>query len=257
MSPIPRATRRWYLSAVGMTLLIVVVSAITGFAWLPNVSKDSSFKSFWDAICSSAGLVRARSATGIEPAGSGISRVVVLTESLDAPSSESIGRGGTLALKCTMCHGSRGLSNADTPNLAGQYAFAIYKQLRDYQTGARESAVMSPRVAALTDQDMRDLAAYYASLPRADSNLTAESIPSIVQHGAPLRNIPPCTTCHGDVAYKQGSTWLEGEPVAYMRGQLQEFASGARHNDVSGQMRNVARGMTRAEIDEAAAFYSQ
>jgi cytochrome c553 len=57
----------------------------------------------------------------------------------------SIGRGATLALRCTMCHGARGLSDANSPNLAGQYPIAIYQQLVDLKTGVRISAVMTPQ----------------------------------------------------------------------------------------------------------------
>jgi cytochrome c553 len=176
---------------------------------------------------------------------------------LPTATARSIGRGGTLALRCTMCHGPRGVSDARTPNLAGQYAPAIYKQLLDFQSGARTNAIMSPRVSDLSDQGMRDLAAYYAYLPRVTLQRAAnESAPQIVIHGAPMRNIPACAACHGTIGYKVGTEWLEGESAEYLRTQLEAFASGQRHNDISEQMRNVARGMTRAEIDAAAAYYA-
>jgi cytochrome c553 len=79
---------------------------------------------------------------------------------LQNASSEAIGRGATLALRCTMCHGARGLSEANSPNLAGQYPIAIHKQLVDFKTGARASAVMAPLMANLSDPDMRELAVY-------------------------------------------------------------------------------------------------
>jgi cytochrome c553 len=71
-----------------------------------------------------------------------------------------------------------------------------------------------------------------------------------------MRNIPPCTACHGTIGYKIGTEWLEGESVVYLDTQLQAFASGKRHNDISEQMRNVARGITRAEIERAATYYA-
>ena len=61
----------------------------------------------------------------------------------------------------SMCHGARGMSEANSPNLVGQDSGAIYKQLRDYRTGHRASVVMAPRVQDLSDRDMRDLAGYY------------------------------------------------------------------------------------------------
>ena len=60
-------------------------------------------------------------------------------------------------------------------------------------------------------------------------------------NGAPLRGIAPCGSCHGSLDNKAGSPWLEGQPAAYMKAQLQAFASGARRNDISQQMRNIAR----------------
>jgi cytochrome c553 len=110
----------------------------------------------------------------------------------------------------------------------------------------------------LSDQDMRDLAAYYASLPRPSSaqGLDLADAPGIVAHGAPLRNIPACAACHGGIDNKAGSPWLEGLPAAYSQAQLQAFASGARHNDISGQMRNIARNMTPDEMVAAATYYA-
>ena len=175
---------------------------------------------------------------------------------LDSANAVSIGRGATLALRCTMCHGARGLSEANSPNLAGQYRIAIYKQLVDFKTGARVSAVMAPLVADLSDADMRDLADYYAYLPRLTDS-SAINPPRIVASGAPLRGIAPCGACHGEVGAKASAAWLEGQPVAYLRTQLEAFASGARHNDIDEQMRNVARVMTPQEIDAASRYYAE
>jgi cytochrome c553 len=129
--------------------------------------------------------------------------------------------------------------------------------LRDFQTGARVNAIMTPMAANLSDEDMRDLAAYYAYLPRAQAYQPgSEPTPKIVASGAPLRNIPPCASCHGGMDNKVGSPWLAGEPAVYIRAQLQAFASGNRHNDISEQMRNIARQMTPEEIEAAARYYS-
>ena len=250
---------RWFTTAVGLTVAIAATSIIVGFAWLPFTQADSPLRGVWDAICSAAGLIRNRPVTEVvgHP-GYKTSSVVVAPDMLPASTADSIGRGATLAQQCTMCHGVRGLSNANTPNLAGQYAPALYKQLQDYKSGARVNAIMSPRVTNLGEQDMRDLTAYYSSLPRLPPYhpQVAGPMPKIVVNGAPMRNIPPCATCHGTVGYKLGTEWLEGESPVYLRTQLEAFASGERHNDISEQMRNVARGMTHAEMEEAALYYS-
>jgi cytochrome c553 len=170
----------------------------------------------------------------------------------------SIGRGATLAMQCTMCHGIRGMSGADSPNLAGQFDAAIYKQLRDFKSGHRKSTIMQPLAANLSDGDMRDLAAYYNFLPRVHGavSLNQQQPPVIVRNGAPMRNIAACASCHGDRSNKTATPLLDGEPETYIRTELQAFAGGARRNDINEQMRNVARQMTTEEINAAASYYA-
>jgi cytochrome c553 len=248
----------WFTASVGITAAIAIVAAIAGFAWLPLEQQGERFRGVWDAICSAAGLVwKAPSATQIVRADYPTTQVEIIPQMLRDASADSIGRGATLALRCTMCHGTRGLSQADSPNLAGQYPVAIYKQLVDFKTSARASAVMAPLVANLNDADMRDLAAYYAYLPRvSDQPPNTDVPPRIVASGAPMRGIAPCGACHGELDSKAGAAWLEGQPAVYLRAQLEAFSSGARRNDIGEQMRNVARRMTPQEIDAASRFYA-
>jgi cytochrome c553 len=248
----------WFTASVGITVAIAVVAAVVGFVWLPLQQQGGGFYGVWDAICSAAGFVRN------PPSSAQIVHVDYPTTSVEidpqmpqVASAVSIGRGATLALRCSMCHGARGLSQADIPNLAGQYPIAIYKELVDFKTGARASAVMAPLVADLSDADMRDLTAFYAYLPRvSDFPPVASAPPRIVASGAPMRGIAPCGACHGEIGNKAGAAWLAGQPLVYLRGQLEAFASGARRNDISEQMRNVARDMTPAEINAASRFYA-
>ena len=250
---------RWFTASVAITAGIAVVAAAAGFIWFPSLDAGGRIQGVWNAICSAAGLVReAPAGADIVPATHKTSGVIVTSEMLQGASPESIGRGATLALRCTMCHGARGMSLANSPNLAGQYAAVVYKELQDYKSGARTSAIMQPLVVGLSEPDMRDLAAYYDYLPRppAYHPASAGPPPEIVVSGAPMRNIPPCAACHGGLDNKAGSPWLDGQPAAYVKAQLQAFADGTRRNDISEQMRNVARNMTPAEIDAAARYYS-
>ncbi len=256
--PLPQR-KPWVRTVVTVTGVIAALSAGVGFIGLPLLQADTRFTGVWDAICSAAGVVRV--APTASPAGAMASKtsdVVMSPQMMRGAGAIAVGRGATLAMQCTTCHGARGLSEADSPNLAGQYAPAVYKQLRDYKSGARTNAVMSPRVTSLTDQDMRDLAAYYAYLPRLPGYHPAAGgpPPPIVVNGAPMRNIAPCATCHGGVDNKAGSAWLEGQSPVYLRAQLEAFVTGARRNDISQQMRNVARGMSHAEIEQAASYYA-
>jgi cytochrome c553 len=248
---------RWFSYSVGATVVVAVVSILVGFVWLPSVQKDPGFAGIWNAICSAAGVPRQWLVSEPVPPKVKTSDVVLTPSTLAGSDALSIGRGATLSLRCTMCHGPQGLSQANSPNLAGQYQTVIYKQLKDFQSGARKNAVMSPMVAALSDQDMRDLAAYYAYLPKVVAYHPGNApVPLIVASGAPMRNIAPCASCHGAADHKLGTPWLEGEPAAYIRAQLQAFASGERHNDISEQMRNVARQMSAQEIEASARYYA-
>ena len=70
-----------------------------------------------------------------------------------------------------------------------------------------------------------------------------------------MRNVPACSSCHGTTDAKLGTPWLEGQSAVYIKAQLQAFAAGTRRNDISQQMRNIARQMTAEEIDQVARYY--
>lgn len=73
--------------------------------------------------------------------------------------------GATKAAVCAACHGPKGISvNPLWPSLAGQQEAYLAKQIKEFRDGVRVEATMQPFVANLTDQDVADLAAYYASL---------------------------------------------------------------------------------------------
>jgi cytochrome c553 len=246
-------------AAAAIVAGVAFVAAGLGFVVLPLLEPNSNDLSIWQRICHAAGISSpAAAGQPIAPAMGATSGVTVVPGMLNGLPAAAIGHGATLALQCGSCHGARGVSGANVPNLAGQYPAAIYKELADYASGARVNAVMGPRVAQLSDTDMRDLAAFYAYLPRLpdEHSMGSGAAPSVVASGSPMQNIAPCGACHGGAFYKTGSPSLEGEPSAYLRAQLVAFAHGTRHNDISAQMRNVARGMSQAQIDAAVDYYS-
>jgi len=249
---------RYFSIGFGVAAGLFVLTALGGFIVLPYAQKELQFASLWDAICSAAGLPQRSASVPASKAGPRLSEAVLTATTLARPSQESIGRGATLAQRCAICHGPTGISRADSPNLAGQYAAVIYKELLDFRSGARANAVMSPFAVNLSDQEIADLSAYYAYLPRLPAYHPTPQLPKprIVIYGAPVRGIAPCGSCHGSLDNKTGSPWLEGQSEAYMKAQLQAFATSQRRNDISQQMRNIARAMTAQEIDEAAAYYA-
>jgi cytochrome c553 len=243
------------LSLVALT----VASLLVGFVLLPWAHADFKAQDLWATICRAAGAP-ADWSTGAKPREEPIPTHVVLERSMvRVGTSDAIGRGATLALNCTMCHGAQGMSASNAPNLAGQYPEVVIKQLLDYKTGKRTSTIMEGLAKALSERDIDDLAAYYASLPKARTAPTTydESLPALVRVGAPLRNIAPCVSCHGGIDQKLGAPWIEGLPKDYLVEQLKAFRGGQRRNDSAAQMRSVVRGMTDAEIDEVSAFYAR
>ena len=248
----------WFAAGVGVVGAAALLSLIVGFVLLPYAGTNSQLTSLWDAICSAAGVPRATVTSETAKPNFTTSNVVMNPQMFGPTDTRSVGRGATLAMQCAICHGSNRTSQVDTPNLEGQPAAAVYKELRDFKTGARTNAVMSPFTVKLSEQDMLDLAAYYSYLPRQPGTHPddAVAVSPIVARGAPMRNIPACSSCHGTTDAKLGTPWLDGQSAVYIKAQLQAFATGARRNDISEQMRNIARQMTAAEIDEAARYYA-
>jgi cytochrome c553 len=234
--------RRCVIALAGLTVTMMLV----GFVWLPSVHEDFTVQGLWAGLCRAAG---APAQWGFESQGTqqGNSTDVVLVPSMAREGTNAmVGRGATLALNCTMCHGAQGMSISNSPNLAGQYPEVVIKQLQDYRNGHRASPIMQAIANSLSEQDVADLAAYYAYLPKARTapTLYDETLPALVRVGDPLRNIAPCISCHGGVDQKLGAPWLEGMPKQYLVDQLNAFIAGTRRNDSGAQMRNMVRKMT-------------
>ena len=249
----------WFRWSLVSLILFTVLSMLVGFVWLPSVQADFSAQGLWVSICRAAGVPTSWSTEVAVKSGPQSTTVVLERTMARAGANASVGRGATLALNCTMCHGAQGMSISNAPNLAGQYPEVVIKQLHDYKNGKRSSSIMEALANRLSDRDVDDLAAYYAYLPKARTAPTTydDTLPTLVRVGDPLRNIAPCVTCHGSVDQKLGAPWLEGMPKDYLVTQLANFASGVRRNDSHAQMRNMVRTMTGDEMSEVAAFYAR
>lgn len=249
----------WFKWSVVSLVVLSLASMLVGFVWLPSVHGDFSAQGLWASICRAAGVPASWAPDDPAKAVRPSTEVVLARQMTRLEDDDAIGRGATLALNCTMCHGAQGMSVSNAPNLAGQYPEVVIKQLRDYQTGHRQNPVMEALARALSARDITDLAAYYASLPKARTAPTTydETLPALVRVGDPLRNIAPCISCHGGVDQKLGTPWIEGMPRDYLTAQLKAFRDGTRRNDSQAQMRNMVRTITDAEIEEVASFYAR
>jgi cytochrome c553 len=259
MSDLFSFKNRWFTLSVGLLVLLALAAGLIGFVWLPQAHKTEARLSLWDAICSAAGAP-ARFQNVALPGEKAVfpTNVVVSAGMMGRVTQGQVGHGATLALACTMCHGAQGTSPAGTPHLAGQQASALYKQMRDFKSGHRSSTIMQPMVTNLSDGDMRDLAAYFASQKR-DRPLPAEvstATPRLVRNGDPMRNVGACATCHSPNAQRPATPTLDGMNEDYLRAQLGAFRAGTRANDINRQMRNAAHQLTPEEVNQLAHYYA-
>ncbi|MFD2631035.1 c-type cytochrome [Idiomarina piscisalsi] len=171
---------------------------------------------------------------------------------------------------CAACHGPNGESPTDMyPHLAGQHEKYLLKQLKDFklasETGGEEgrnNAVMMGQVASLSEQDMADLAAYFASQDEPKGETPKDLIAKgedFFRRGNPETNVPSCAGCHGPRGNGMGLAAfpdISGQHAAYTKSQLEMFRSGERANDPNGMMRGVAEKMTDEEIELMSKFLS-
>jgi len=244
---------------IGGTVVLFLVAAVVGFVWLPSAQPGAGID-LWATICRAVGLpIRAPSSArdGGQPA----SDVAWTTATRALLAQGDAARGAALATTCNNCHGVRGISSdAAFPNLAGQSVAAIYKQLEDFRSGKRNPEVMGVFVTPLSPQDVLDLATHFASFPIPYLASTAASADPVaqdlIQVGRPMRNIASCAACHGPMGLVTAAPELRGQQRAYLEQQLQAFKAGTRHNDISEQMRSVARQLTGEEIAMIAGYYA-
>jgi cytochrome c553 len=246
---------------IGATVVLFVAAVAVGFVWLPSAQPGTA--GLWDTICRAVGLpvgsaVRAGPAVG-QP-GSMVAWTAATREQLKQGDPA---RGAAIATACNNCHGANGISaDAAIPNLAGHSVAAVYKQLEDFKSNKRNAMVMGVFVAPLSQQQMLDLAAHFAALPNppAAGNTKADvadtAARALDEVGAPLRGIASCAACHGPLGQTPGAPGLRGQQRAYLEQQLLAFKAGRRHNDISEQMRSVARALRDEEIARLAAYYS-
>ena len=184
--------------------------------------------------------------------------------------------GKTKAATCNGCHGANGIGlNGTYPNLAGQHADYIVKQLKAFKSGSRKNALMSPMAAALSEQDMADIAAHFAGLPRdggasastgdsANATAGAEAVAkyqpsaakgkSLYQLGDESRSIGACIGCHGKEGHSEVLIYpnLAKQHPEYIAKQLHNFKNKTRSNNYA--MSQFAGNMTANDIADIAAY---
>jgi len=167
---------------------------------------------------------------------------------------------------CAACHAADGNSAiAANPKLAGQIPEYLHKQLANFKAqggkkAARDNAVMAGMVATLSDSDMRNVAAYYASQKlrpaAASSKDLAAQGQKLWRGGNVATGVPACSGCHGPDGAGIPSQYprLSGQFAEYVEAQLKLFRAGGRANDPNGMMRGVAARMSDQEIKAVAEY---
>lgn len=166
--------------------------------------------------------------------------------------------GKTKAAACAACHMADGNSMIPNfPKIAGQHAPYIVKQLTEFKAGTRKDATMFGMTAALNEQDMADLGAYFASqstnIGTADVDKAAMG-KIIYQGGNKETGLAACMACHGPAGKGNAAAKfpsIKGQHTAYTIKQLKDFRSGARSNVM---MNDIAAKMSDAEIASVAEF---
>lgn len=169
---------------------------------------------------------------------------------------------------CNTCHGLDGAgdSSGAFPRLTGQAGWYLYKQLKDYASGERENDVMSPIARELSDQQMEDVAAYYASQPQPGSPLPRpDAAPLMIQRGGAIsatglqdKGVAACVNCHGVAGrgLPPSFPYLAGQYAPYIELQFRFWKDGTRRNDPLGVMQHIAEQLSDEEIQAVAAYFS-
>jgi cytochrome c553 len=175
----------------------------------------------------------------------------------------SVDAGKAKSATCAACHGVDGNSvTPDWPSLAGQHPSYIVRQLKAFKSGDRQSVTMLPFAQMLGDQDMLDVAAYFAAqkqTPKGADPALVNLGKQIYRGGVPARGIAACIACHGPGGHGNALSAyprIGGQHSAYVTKTLHEYASGTRRSDaeMNQMMRNVAALLLDDEIKALASY---
>lgn len=186
-----------------------------------------------------------------------------------------VAKGKTKSATCVSCHGVDGNAPAPAfPKLAGQSESYLLKQLKDFKSGVRVNAVMKGVVAPLTQEDMINMSAYYAtqkvSKGVAVQGADLELGEKIYRGGKKETGVTACIACHGPEGEgipSAGFPALAAQHSVYTVQQLKAFrqhsinaqigtTKPSRTNDYEGMMINFTKSLTNAEIDAVVAYIS-
>ena len=177
-----------------------------------------------------------------------------------APVKPDLAKGAAISAQtCAACHTSDGSRGAATnPILQGQHADYLAKQLHDFKSGKRKNAVMNGMAAPLSDEDIVNVTAFYASKsakPGAAKNKELVALgEKIYRGGIADRHVAACAGCHSPTGAGIPAQYprIGSQQGEYLLAQLNAFRSGARANNPV--MAAVTANMTDKEIQAVADY---
>ena len=176
--------------------------------------------------------------------------VVIATGAHGAAADAAAGK--LKAQTCFACHGENGVAAiAGVPHLAAQPAQALQYQLVQFREKYRSGGGMEVMAAKLTDQDMRDIAAYFTALPKPPRR---DADAQKIAHGQRVSQASYCQSCHGaNLEGQKHVPRIAGQAPDYVVTQLRNLRSGVRV-DMDGNMASAAKTLSDEDIDALAAF---
>ena len=163
-----------------------------------------------------------------------------------------VAAGRKKAATCANCHGAEGVSpNPVWPSLAGQQRGYLVSALQAYKAGARRDPLMTEQAKGLSEADMIELAAFYASLSCKSAGSSAAA--PVVSAGK--AKAAACAACHGAEGTSGNPVWpsLAGLQEAYLVSALKAYRTGARQDPM---MAGLVKGLNDTDIGQLAAYYA-
>jgi len=183
---------------------------------------------------------------------------VCLAAGSSAFAAADLNAGAAKAATCIACHGPAGISNtADTPSLAGQPDNFLQWQLVYFRNGVRKSPVMQPMAASLSDNDIRNVAAWFAAQKPPDVAANGPADPALRATGAKLVQGNRCAACHRDDfsgAPQQATPRLASQREDYLLKALRDFKAGTRVGGGVAAMADVVQPLSDADLKALAHF---
>jgi len=202
-----------------------------------------------------------------------LASLLVLLPAFAMPPGDPVaGREKADTERCLECHGGSGEgqgfsvgTDGKFAKLGGQYPEYIVKQIQDFRSGKRKHEFMKMMATGISDADLADIAAYFATLPPMPAAAPGRPVPQhaaaqqLYVQGDAARRLPACASCHGEGGKGTAGVGpvIGGQGQRYLEQQLHDWRNGSRNNSAGGVMIQLAAPLGDAEIEALARYVSE